>query len=349
MTKKILLIGLNYHSYTTEIVLALRAQGHEVHFHDIQPGKPWLKVLRKFAPARYPATLDRYHRSILAAEQGWRADLVLFIQVHQMAQATLTALRQAQPAAEFVLYNWDAVSNHDYRPFLHHFQRVYTFDPQDAQALGLQYLPLFCIPAFLGLQRRDASGRAVYTVGNIVNPKRYEAIHAFKRHCAAQGIGFRPFMVGSTHALTLLLRGGHLPLDVSLRSIPQAEFIRLIETSSAVFDFANHHQVGYTMRTIENLCAGKKIITNNPAIRTEPFYSDDRIHVFDGLDFSGVQAFLARPLRDPEADFPAFHLSSFVRRLVDDLATTHSANASTGPSAAAPARSAAVPLPAPAP
>ena len=318
MTKKILLIGLNYHAYTAEIVRALQAQGHEVHFHDIQPGKPWLKVLRKFAPARYPAALGRYHRSILAAEQGWRADLVLFIQVHQMAQATLAALRQAQPTAEFVLYNWDAVSNHDYRPYMHHFQRVYTFDPQDAKTLGVNYLPLFCIPAFLGLQRRDATGQAVYTVGNIVNPKRYEAIHAFKRHCAVQGIGFRSFMVGSSHTLTMLLRGGHLPLDVSLRSIPQADFIRLIETSSAVFDFANHRQVGYTMRTIENLCAGKKIITNNPAVRDEPFYSADRFHVFDGLDFSGVKAFLAKPLRDPDATFPEFHLSSFVQRLVAD-------------------------------
>ena len=324
MTKKILLIGLNYHSYTTEIVRALQAQGHEVHFHDIQPGKPGLKVLRKFAPARYPAALNRYHRSILAAEHGWQADLVLFIQVHQMAQATLAALRQAQPTAEFVLYNWDAVSNHDYRPYLQHFQRIYTFDPQDAKTLGLHYLPLFCIPAFLGLQRRDATGQAVYTVGNIVNPKRYAAIHAFKRYCAAQGIGFRSFMVGSTHALTLLLRGGHLPLDVSLRSIPQADFIRLIETSSAVFDFANHRQLGYTMRTIENLCAGKKIITNNRLIQAEAFYSDDRIHVFDGLDFSGVKAFLARPLRDPGADFPEFHISNFVRRLVDGTAAAMS-------------------------
>ncbi|MFM2056578.1 MAG: hypothetical protein RLY71_963 [Pseudomonadota bacterium] len=320
MKKNILLIGLNYHAYTAEIVRALQSQGHEVHFHDIQPGRFWLKVLRKFAPARYPDALDKYHRSIVAAERDWQADLVLFIQVHQMAQATLAALRQSHPKAEFVLYNWDAVSNHDYQPYLHHFQRVYTFDPQDARVLGLHYLPLFCIPAFLGLQRRDTTAQSVYTVGNIVNPKRYEAIHAFKRHCAHQGIGFRTFMVGSTHALTLLLRGGHLPFDVSLRSIPQADFIRLIETSSAVFDFANHRQVGYTMRTIENLCAGKKIITNNPVIRDEPFYSDDRIHVFDGLDFSGVKAFLARPLRDPAADFPEFHLDNFVRRLVDDPA-----------------------------
>ena len=335
MTKKILLIGLNYHSYTGEIVRELRAQGHEVHFHDIQPPKLWLKVLRKFAPSRYPAALDRYHSSILTAESGFAADLVLFIQVHQFAQSNLAALRKAQPGAEFVLYNWDAISNHDYRPYLHHFHRVYTFYPQDAKALGLHYLPLFCIRAFLGLRRLDATGQAVYTVGNIVNPRRYQAIRAFRQHCAAHGTAFRAYLVGSTHALALLMRNGHLPLDVSLRSIPQAEFIRLIETSSAVFDFANHHQVGYTMRTIENLCAGKKLITNNQAIRDEPFYSDDRIHVFDRLDFSGVPAFLAKPLRDLDATFPEFHIGNFVQRLVDSAPGAPCALGAPAPVAAA--------------
>lgn len=317
MKKKILLIGLRYHSYTDEIVKALQAQGHEVHYHDIQPGLPWLKVLRKFAPGRYPAALDRYHAGVLAAEQGWRADLVLFIQVHQMSQANMAALHRAQPTAEFVLYNWDAVSNHDYRPYVHHFDRVYTFDPEDARTLGLHYLPLFCIPDFQKLPRRDASGRAVYTVGNIVNPKRYEAVQAFERHCRQHAITFRKHLAGSTHAMTLLMRHGHWPGDVSLRPIAHAAFMDLVETSSAVFDFANHRQVGYTMRTIENLCAGKKIITNNAAIRGEYFYSEDRIHVFEGLDFSGVGPFLDRPLNSPALDFPEFHIDNFVRRLVD--------------------------------
>ncbi len=318
MNKKILLIGLNYHSYTQEIVAELRAQGHQVRFHDIQPGLPWLKVLRKFAPQRYQPALDRYHAGVLAAERVSAVDMVLFIQVHQMSQPNMLSLKQAFPAAEFVLYNWDAVTNHDYRPYLQHFNRVYTFDPQDARSLGVGYLPLFCIKAFQNLRRLDSTGQAVYTVGNIVNPRRYEAIHAFDSYCKAQEISFTAYMAGSTHALTLLMRQGHLPLDVSLRSIAQPAFVNLVENASAVFDFANHHQVGYTMRTIENLCAGKKIITNNPAIRKEPFFSDDRIHVFDGLDFSGVKEFLARPLHNPDATFPEFHLSSFVRQLAGD-------------------------------
>ena len=316
--KKILLIGLPYHNYTAAIVDELRAQGHEVSFHDIQPRDLLMKTLRVSATRWYRHRIDAHHRRILAAEQGKRYDLVLFIQVHQMVLPVLESLKSDQPDAQFVLYNWDSIGNHDYRAHLHVFDRVYTFDPQDARAQGIGYLPLFCIPSFLGLSKRDQERKAIYFVGNIVSIQRYQAVQAFKAYCQQQCIVFNSFLACTPYVLTLLLRAGHWPTDLSMRSIAHARFVDMIETSTTVFDFANHQQSGYTMRTMENLCAGKKIITGNPGIAAEPFFSDDRILVFDNLDFSGVKAFLDRPLRVPDADFPEFHLRSFVARLVDD-------------------------------
>ncbi len=310
--KKILLIGLPYHHYTAEIVAELQAQGHEVVFHDIQPRDLLMKSLRVAAPALYQRRLDQHHLRILAAEQGRRYDMVLFIQVHQMAQSTLAALKRAQAGAEFVLYNWDSVHNHDYRGHLHAFDRSYTFDPQDARALGIHYLPLFCIRAFQGLRKREQERKAIYFVGNIVSVQRYRAIQAFKRHCQQQGIRFNSYLACTPVVMWWLLRAGHWPTDVSTRPIAHDRFIDMIETSVAVFDFANHKQSGYTMRTMENLCAGKKIITGNPGIVDEPFYSPDRILVFDGLDFSRVRAFLDTPLRQPDEQFAQYHLRSFV-------------------------------------
>lgn len=314
--KKILFIGLPYHTYTADIVAELRAQGHSVSFHDIQPRDLLMKTLRVTARAAYQRRLDAHHLRILAAERGKRYDMVLFLQAHQMALPTLAALKQDQPGAEFVLYNWDSVSNHDYRPHLPTFDRAYTFDPQDARAQGIGYLPLFCIRAFQGLQKREQQRKAIYFVGNIVSVQRYRAIQAFKRFCQQEGITFNSYLACTPYVMTLLLRAGHWPSDVRIRSITQSHFVDLIETATTVFDFANHKQSGYTMRTMENLCAGKKIITSNPGIVAEPFYSPDRILVFDGLDFSQVKAFLNTPLKASAADFPEFHLRSFVAQLV---------------------------------
>jgi hypothetical protein len=317
---KILFVGLRYHRYTDEIIDELRLAGHEVEYHDIQPRDLWMRTLRVVAPAAYRRGLDRAHARILERAREQRFDLVLFVQAHQMRVQTLEALRRSQPQAEFVLYNWDAITNHDYRPQLHCFDRVYTFDPDDAQALGVGYLPLFCIRQFQDLPRREQHRHAVYFVGNIVSVQRYEALQAFKRYCRREGIEFQSFLACSTVVLGWLLRAGHRPWDVRLRSIGTRRFLDMVETSVAVFDFANHRQSGYTMRTMENLCAGKKIITANAGIRREAWCTPDRVHVFQGNDFTGIAEFLRQPLADPQARFEQYHLARFVRVLTGEAA-----------------------------
>jgi hypothetical protein len=67
---------------------------------------------------------------------------------------------------------------------------------------------------------------------------------------------------------------------------------------------------------MENLCAGRKIITNNREILKAPFYSPDRIHLFEDFDFSGVRHFLEVPLERPKEDFAVYHVQSFASRLL---------------------------------
>ncbi len=318
--KKLLLIGLRYHDYTTAIIEEISRQGFDVTYHEIQPRTVYIKTLKVFSLAAWQSSLDAHHRGILERERDTSYDCVLFIQAHQFSLENMRALRQQQRQARFVLYNWDSLTTHDYRPHLGCFDQVFSFDPDDAATLGVGYLPLFCVRTFQRLQQRDQRERGVYFVGNIVSVQRYEALTAFKRHCALAGIRLRSFMACSPLVYARLLRAGHLPADVSFRPIAAAQFVDMVERSTTVFDFANHRQSGYTMRIFENLCAGKKIITNNARIRGEPFYSEDRIHVFEGRDFSGVKEFVQRDLVEPGLRFEQFHVQSFVRTLLGTAA-----------------------------
>jgi len=318
--KKLLLIGLRYHDYTNEIIGEIARQGYEVTYHEIQPRTLFYKTLNVVSASMYRARLDAHHRRIIQRVSGSQYDCVLFIQAHQFSRENMLALRDQQRGARFVLYNWDSLSTSDYRPNMDAFDRVITFDPDDARALGVDYLPLFCVRAFQQLCKRDQHERAVYFVGNIVSVQRYEALTAFMDYCAREDILLRHFMACSPLVYTRLLRAGHWPTDVCFTSIRQPRFVDMIERSTTVFDFANHRQAGYTMRIIENLCAGKKIITNNARIRHEPFYSEDRILVFEGLDFSGVKDFVNCDLAEPDAKFEQFHVQSFVANLLGHAA-----------------------------
>jgi hypothetical protein len=314
--RRVLFIGLRYQDYTAAIVDEMRRTGAAVDFVDIQPRTLFFNALRILSETTFNHYREWHHTRAIrrAARQSY--DTVVFLQSHQMSLQNLALLRGTQPDAEFVLYNWDSIKNHDYLAQAPYFDRVYTFDRADAEAHGFHYLPLFCTRSMQGLSSDRVRPTAVYTVGNIVNTRRYHAVKAFAEYCRLEGLAFHAYLKVSPVVYLRLLREGVTPRGVRFSSITPSRFRELIETSGAVFDFANHEQSGQTMRTMENLCAGKKVITNNSWVKREDFFSDDRFFVYADLDFSGVAAFLAQPLRSPESALGGYHIQSFVRTLL---------------------------------
>lgn len=313
----ILLIALSYHGYPEAIADEFRALGHSVRLHDIQPRDLMMKVLRVAAPRAWEKRLERVHRAILDAEKDKPTDLVLFIQAHQMRHSMIRKFRETFPDARFALYNWDALSNHDYLDRAPLFDTVQTFDPGDSAEHGFLYLPLFATRRFQNVPDRVTDPRSVYFVGNIVNPERYRVIDRFRDYCRREKIAFEAFMACTPLVRFRMQRMGIRATGLSSGSIAPQAFDAMLERANAVFDFANHAQTGYTMRIFENLCAGKKIITGTARIVKEPFYSPDRILVIEGEDFTPVAAFLDEPLADPEATFPEYRIQSFARHLLD--------------------------------
>lgn len=313
---RILMIALPYHGYAEKIAAEFRAAGHDVSLHEVQPRDFLTKALRVTMPGLWQARMNLHHRHILQAEAGQHYDMLLFIQCHQVSARNMAAFRAQFPSAQFTLYNWDSIANHDYRPHLPAFDHVLTFDPEDARRYKLEYLPLFCSREFQALPRRDQQRRMVYFVGNVVSQARYEAIDRFRHYCETQGIALETHLACTPTVQARLRKAGIKPQGLKNGPIEQPKFLDMIERSVAVFDFANHVQTGYTMRIFENLCAGKKIITSNARIRHEDFYSPDRIHIFDGTDFGDVKSFLQVPLAQPDATFPEFHIQSFADALL---------------------------------
>ena len=313
---KILFFGIQYHTYTNAIIDEMRLLGAEVTFVDLQPRSVPQKVTRTIARGTFEWMVRARLTEAVRSARATAYDKVVFLQAHQMPLDVLQDLRQTQPWAEFSLYNWDAITTHDYRPQAAFFDRVLTFDRRDAEAYGYGYLPLFCIRRWQDLARDRAIPKSVYMVGNIVRLERYRAVERFRAFCSAQGLTFREHLKVTPVVLSQAVRQGVWPRGVSLRAIPETRFAAMIESSVAAFDFANHSQSGQTMRMMESVCAGKKIITNNHWVKQEPFYSPDRIHVFDGTDYSGVPTFLTTSIVDPAARFETYFVQNFVRKFL---------------------------------
>jgi len=135
---KILFVALDYHDYTQKIIAEMQSLGGEVTYVDILPRSTFYKVFRTLTPARYASFLRRHHARALKQAAQQRFDRVVFLQAHQVDLPLLGELRASQPGVPFVLYNWDSLSTHDYRPQAAFFNHVFTFDGDDAEGICLR-------------------------------------------------------------------------------------------------------------------------------------------------------------------------------------------------------------------
>ena len=68
---------------------------------------------------------------------------------------------------------------------------------------------------------------------------------------------------------------------ITVGRISQERIIEAYSNASAVLDIEHHKQNGLTMRTLEVLGAGLKLITTNKNIRKEDFYSESNVLIID--------------------------------------------------------------------
>lgn len=315
---RVLFVGLWYHHYTKAILDEIRIAGYDVDYVDIQPRQLGFKILKTLSADMYQRYLDYHHLREIRRVVGVKYDQVIFLQAHQVSLKNMTLLRRNQKQALFTLYNWDSLANHDYLSRVEFFDRILTFDKADAEQHGYEYLPLFSVRPIQNLRRDRATPRSVFMIGNIVKVSRFITVHEFAAYCKSSNIRFESYLVISPVVWWRMVVQGIWPKGVHFRDIPQDVFIRMTEESLAVFDVANHQQTGYTMRTIENLCAGKKIITNNKNVLEDYFYSSDRIICFDGMNFSGISEFLNIPLKNQGQTFMELSIQAFTQRLLGD-------------------------------
>jgi hypothetical protein len=317
-SRKVLFLGLSYYTYTDRIIEALRRKGFEVTYRPAEDRGFWSKTLRKFLPSIYRGRLERYHEQVARAESETRYDYVFFLQIHRYRIEMVERLRRDHPQAKFVLYNWDSLATHDYRPYLGLLDSVFTFDPEDARKIGAHYLPLFALPEYFDAPARGAHRHDIYFVGAIGTVERFTALQRLDRYCRQHGIRFARHLHCSPAIMLMLLRRGLRLPGMSLRSLSTGQIVALMNASTAVFDFPNHRQVGYTMRLIENMCAGKKIVTSNGRVRTEEFYSKQQFFVTEDLNFDGLKEFIAAGVQSGAAAEPqhrGFSLDNWVERI----------------------------------
>lgn len=302
--RRILFIGIGFYDYETSIVARLREHGAEVTAFTDQPkclreGLAAALVRRTGMDAR--RIMQRHEAHMLNACSKYRFDQVLVIKGIALSTEFLCALKAQQPAAEFILYQWDSLERlPGVREKLPYFHRVLTFDRKDA----IQYPDI----AFRPLFYREAPATGASDMGRPIDiafvgwlhSDRLAAVRKMQTEALAQGL--TPFVYLYTGLFTwlrLALKGQ--ARDVHFVPLSYEKLMAINARARVILDLPHAAQSGMTMRTIEAMGSGKKLITTGQDIVHYDFYSADRVKLVDLNDIKIDASFVSKkPLPLPE-------------------------------------------------
>lgn len=201
--------------------------------------------------------------------KGVQFDYIFVIKGSRLENNHMEFIEKQFPSAKKILYLWDSWSRIENRPVLQsHFDNIYSFDSEDCKKYGFKLRPLF------------------YSIINSGTPKKYydvsfigtnhsdrlEKLRTFKKLCEKYKLNYF-LRLKTTHypiICSLFNVGGYRRDDLDIltnRMMAYTETMDVVRKSKVVIDLAHPLQTGLTIRTLEALAMGCKLLTSNQHIR----------------------------------------------------------------------------------
>ena len=227
-------------------------------------------------------------------------DAVLYFSIEN--RKTLQIIRKFVGARKQSAWFWDPILSYRKSAFSrlvykHWLRRsglkTYTFDPVDAKAFDLELIEQVFRHDHADAEAQPVKDIDLCFVGT--DKGRMPDLIRWKELFESSGLCTH-FHVAADKCKSYTPQEKLLATD---SWIPYAGNLALARRSNCLLELLQHTQSGPTMRSIEALFFGCKLITNNSAIVDCEFYHPSRIFVV-GLDApENLQAFLKTPMEAP--------------------------------------------------
>ncbi len=302
LRRHVLLISPLTFSYHEVICAALRELGHEVTWWDERASsRPLYKLALRAFPKLTKRWSEAHFSAKLAELSATRISDVLVIKGEGLSAAMTRQLRADLRPDSMRLYLWDGVENvRGVSDIADAFDSVATFDPKDAKERHWLYRPLFARDVADQAAAATLPGYDWCFIGTL-HSDRHRVIHRLRKRGRSRGD--RSFVFGYLHSpmvkVMRMLIDWTLWLapagSLSTQSMPHADVLSVVRSSRSVLDVEHPNQRGLTMRTIETLLAGKKLVTTNLHIAQSDLFHPSRVSVISRESPEVLPEFLETP------------------------------------------------------
>lgn len=282
----ILLLCSSFFSYHILISATLRTMGYDVTLWDDRVSNAtWYKLILRLCPNIVVRWSEHSFLNKLRQLDPTSITHVLVIRGEGLSRKVISAIREKLNSASMGLYLWDGIKNIKGVPnILSLFDSVATFDPIDAKNFDCTYRPLFSLNQYSSKNTNKPTKFDWCFIGTIHSDRHY-IIHSLRRcnqfsKCFVFGYFQSPLILFINMLMdwTLWLAPNG---TLSTKPMPTVMVAEKIEDCVAVLDIEHPHQHGLTIRTIETLMAGKKLITTNKHILSSNLYHPSRVYVIN--------------------------------------------------------------------
>lgn len=320
--KKILFFAPKFFNYEVEIKSEILKMGAIVHYYDerINPNNLEKFLVRKIKKIM-SKKICKYYNTVIDEIQTDFFDYVLFISPETVTLDLMGKLKKKQSKAKFILYMWDSIKNKNAYSILPYFDKKYSFDKTDCELYGMGFRPLFFLNDYSDYRNNTEYKYDCVFLGTI-HSDRFKILSKLTNNFSSIEVRSYFFLYFSNKIMFLLQRmtNNHFKenesVKFSFKSLPKKNVISLVSQSKAIIDIQHPNQLGLTMRTIEVLGMGKKIITTNEDIINYDFYNKKNIFIINRNNPLVDKDFFDSPYEEiPENIYNNYSISNWIKHV----------------------------------
>ena len=300
--KNVLFISPSWMDIYKDVISELERQGYHVDyipeekFRNDSRSRDKKAFLLKKEELEFEEFINSHWTTLLLDDKFDKAyDILFVIDGQSFRPVVVDFLKKRNPDIRCINYLFDTTSGvYEFDKNFDCFDKVFTFDVGESKKYGIEFLPIYWVPAAEVKEDIDLFGMGRYS------KDRYKLFKEIKKISDIAGLksilrlhtnvinNITLYMV--KYAIRKILGIVHGPSPEAYLSefnthetITPAEFRQLISRSRCIIDTSAPHQDGLTARFMWALGAGKKIITNNKSVRKYDFFSSNQIYVINNV------------------------------------------------------------------
>lgn len=296
--KNILFISPNFYDYSFQIKSEIELQGGNVVYYPERPSGFIYRIFRKIEFLKRRMDQSYLQNIIKNIKPDIKFDFFFLVRGEIVDEFFIKNLREAiNDDVVFIMHQWDSCKMNNYSALIPFFNHVSTFDPKDAAALNIRYVPLFHANEYeMKVSKDQEDIDLLYIVYG--HSDRISFLKNLILLSKAQGLVLKYYVYLDLFVFLkwIIQRKLHIGDIRFIRFTPLtlAEVIGYYKKAKAIVDIQHSNQDGLTSRSIEALGAGKLLITTNKNI--SEYCNSDQIRIIDREDFKLDKSWLVSDL-----------------------------------------------------